>query len=184
MEHYARCTKWPPGHGRCDLPATHYVMDADGYPCPGSYVCKEHGREVVAEYREKLGPWSLARCDEYGHPLKEAHQVEQPGGDWCVFWQGRKVLDGATYTVASNVVHELQGGHCGVGECREVADTIRERAKVPRPFYINRRGNDYGETVDEFETQEEAERMLSEYRMSDRAGSYRISRTPTPGWND
>lgn len=50
--------------------------------------------------------------------------------------------------------------------------------------YINRRGDGYVETVDEFETRAEALEMLAEYRMSDRTAAFTISNTPTEGWED
>lgn len=45
-------------------------------------------------------------------------------------------------------------------------------------IYIQRKGNDYFETVDEFETQEEAARMLLEYAVSDPGAEYYLSKRP------
>ena len=48
--------------------------------------------------------------------------------------------------------------------------------------YIQRRGNGYLETVDQFDTLKEARLMLAEYRMSDPLGYYYISSRPCKGW--
>jgi len=50
--------------------------------------------------------------------------------------------------------------------------------------YINRRGDGYLETVDEFDTYKEAKAMLKEYRMSDRHGEFWISQRACKGWLD
>lgn len=50
--------------------------------------------------------------------------------------------------------------------------------------YINRYGNGYRETVDQFETFKEAREMVREYRMSDPSAYYYISQRPCKGWND
>ena len=44
--------------------------------------------------------------------------------------------------------------------------------------YIQRKGNRYLETVDEFETAKEARAMLKEYRISDPYANYYISQRP------
>lgn len=49
-------------------------------------------------------------------------------------------------------------------------------------FYIQRRGDGYLETVDEFETRKEARAMLAEYRLSDPAAYYYISTRPCANW--
>ncbi|WP_158081225.1 hypothetical protein [Rhodoferax fermentans] len=49
--------------------------------------------------------------------------------------------------------------------------------------YIQRRGNGYLETVDEFETMDEAKKMLGEYRLSDPSAEYYTSSRPCKGWN-
>lgn len=49
--------------------------------------------------------------------------------------------------------------------------------------YIQRRGNGYLETVDQFETRKEARLMLIEYRMSDPTAYYYISSRPCKGWS-
>ena len=51
-------------------------------------------------------------------------------------------------------------------------------------FYINRSGQGYLETVDEFPTRREALAMVREYRLSDPSASYFISARPCKGWND
>ncbi len=48
--------------------------------------------------------------------------------------------------------------------------------------YIQRRGNGYLETVDQFDTLKEARLMLAEYRMSDPLGYYYISSRACKGW--
>ena len=45
-----------------------------------------------------------------------------------------------------------------------------------RPTFITRTGNGYTVTVDEFATRREALAMLAEYRMSDPAASFSLSR--------
>lgn len=50
--------------------------------------------------------------------------------------------------------------------------------------YINRRGDGYTETVDEFDTEKEARAMLREYQMSDPTGELWVSRRPIKGWSD
>jgi hypothetical protein len=61
-----------------------------------------------------------------------------------------------------------------------------EPKATPRPYrpavYVQRRGNGYLETVDEFETRKEARAMLAEYQMSDPAGTYYLSRRPCRDW--
>lgn len=53
-----------------------------------------------------------------------------------------------------------------------------------RKIYIQRRGDGYLETVDEFETMKEAREMIAEYRLSDRSAHYYTSRHPCKGWRD
>lgn len=48
--------------------------------------------------------------------------------------------------------------------------------------YIQRRGNGYLETVDQFETTKEARAMLAEYRLSDPSAYYYISGRACKGW--
>jgi hypothetical protein len=50
--------------------------------------------------------------------------------------------------------------------------------------YIQRRGNKYLETVDEFDTPKEALAMLKEYRLSDPSASYYISSRPCKAWRE
>ena len=51
-------------------------------------------------------------------------------------------------------------------------------------FYIQRRGDGYLETVDEFETRKEAKLMLAEYRMSDPTAEFYISRRACKAWRE
>lgn len=49
--------------------------------------------------------------------------------------------------------------------------------------YIQRRGNGYLETVDQFDTLKEARLMLAEYRLSDPSAYYYISSRACKGWS-
>lgn len=51
-------------------------------------------------------------------------------------------------------------------------------------IYIQRKGDGYLETVDEFETRKEASDMLKEYRMSDSSAHYYTSSRPCKAWRD
>jgi hypothetical protein len=48
--------------------------------------------------------------------------------------------------------------------------------------YIQRKGNGYLETVDQFDSRKEAKAMLSEYRLSDSEGFYYLSNRPCKSW--
>lgn len=48
--------------------------------------------------------------------------------------------------------------------------------------YIQRLGDGYRETVDEFETRKEAIAMLAEYRLADRSAHYYISSRACSNW--
>lgn len=50
--------------------------------------------------------------------------------------------------------------------------------------YIQRRGNGYLETVDEFDTRKEANAMLKEYRMSDPSAEFYISQRACKEWRE
>lgn len=50
--------------------------------------------------------------------------------------------------------------------------------------YIQRRGDGYLETVDEFETMKEARAMLAEYRMGDPYAHYYISSRACKEWRE
>jgi len=50
--------------------------------------------------------------------------------------------------------------------------------------YVQRKGDGYTETVDEFDTRKEAREMLSEYRMADPSANYYLSSRPCKDWND
>ncbi len=49
--------------------------------------------------------------------------------------------------------------------------------------YIQRKGDGYLETVDEFSTRKEARAMLLEYRTADPSASYYLSSRPCKDWN-
>lgn len=57
-------------------------------------------------------------------------------------------------------------------------------SSYPAPVYVNRKGQGYKETVDEFETRKEARAMLAEYRMSDPSAEFYLSSRPCKGWKD
>lgn len=48
--------------------------------------------------------------------------------------------------------------------------------------YVQRKGNGYFETVDEFETRKEALAMVSEYRFGDPTAHYYLSSRPCKEW--
>jgi len=48
--------------------------------------------------------------------------------------------------------------------------------------YINRKGNGYTETVDQFDTFKEAREMVREYRISDPYAEYWVSSRACKGW--
>jgi hypothetical protein len=50
--------------------------------------------------------------------------------------------------------------------------------------YIQRRGQGYLETVDEFETRREARLMLAEYRLADPSAHYYLSSRPCKNWRE
>ena len=50
--------------------------------------------------------------------------------------------------------------------------------------YVQRRGNVYLETVDEFETRKEARAMLAEYRMSDPTAEFYLSSRACRDWRE
>lgn len=49
-------------------------------------------------------------------------------------------------------------------------------------YYIQRRGQGYLETVDEFTTRAEAVAMLTEYRLSDPSAHHYLSTRPCRAW--
>lgn len=51
-------------------------------------------------------------------------------------------------------------------------------------LYIQRKGQGYLETVDEFETLKEAKQMIIEYRMSDPSGGFYLSGRPCKVWKE
>ncbi|MBM9615234.1 hypothetical protein JWJ90_13185 [Desulfobulbus rhabdoformis] len=50
--------------------------------------------------------------------------------------------------------------------------------------YIQRKGNGYLETVDEFTTRKEAREMLAEYRLSDPYAHYYLSSRACKAWHE
>ncbi len=50
--------------------------------------------------------------------------------------------------------------------------------------YIQRIGQGYRETVDEFETRKEALEMVREYRISDPSAIFYLSTRPCKAWNE
>ena len=50
--------------------------------------------------------------------------------------------------------------------------------------YIQRKGDGYLETVDEFTTFKEARAMLAEYRMADPSAHYYLSSRPCRDWRE
>lgn len=51
-------------------------------------------------------------------------------------------------------------------------------------IYIQRRGQGYLETVDEFASRKEAREMLKEYRISDPSAHYYMSSRACKAWED
>jgi len=51
-------------------------------------------------------------------------------------------------------------------------------------FYVQRNGNGYLETVDEFESRSEARKMLAEYRICDPSAEYYLSSRPCRVWTE
>lgn len=50
---------------RCPREATVRLLDPDGKRVPGGGMCDAHAREVVTEYREKLGEeWRVEPLEE------------------------------------------------------------------------------------------------------------------------
>lgn len=49
-------------------------------------------------------------------------------------------------------------------------------------IYIQRKGNGYLETVDEFDSFREAREMVKEYRMSDPTARHYLSQRPCKDW--
>jgi hypothetical protein len=52
-------------------------------------------------------------------------------------------------------------------------------------YYINRQVNRYHETVDEFDSRSEAERMRAEYQFGEHGRAYYyVSRVARPNWSE
>lgn len=64
-----------------------------------------------------------------------------------------------------------------IGKTKKRGNTMKTK-KV----YIQRKDNNYLETVDQFETYKEARKMLKEYRMSDIYAKYYISQRCCANW--
>lgn len=63
-----------------------------------------------------------------------------------------------------------------------VADSVT--METPKPvYYINREGQGYRETVDQFDTRKEARAMVAEYRMADPSADHWISSRACAGWH-
>ena len=80
------------GQGRpCPKPATVTLVAPDGGRVPGCAMCDAHAKEVIDEYREKLGEeWrAVPLCGVCGQPVDEAlegphlpgHRPDVPRGD-------------------------------------------------------------------------------------------------------
>jgi len=56
--------KLGPSRARCSTDATRYLSDEDGKRVPGAW-CEEHAREIVTEYKTKLGwDWTMEPIEE------------------------------------------------------------------------------------------------------------------------
>ena len=77
-----------------------------------------------------------------------------------------------------------------LGQSAIVSSTLFTKVKVSlievliTMTYIQRRGDGYLETVDEFITRKEARLMLLEYQIADPAARYYLSSRPTRSWTD
>jgi hypothetical protein len=64
---------------RCEHPATHWLYQDDGQPCPGAATCLTHGLAVVKEYRAQLGEtWTLRKIDEHGRLAHTQETCQHP----------------------------------------------------------------------------------------------------------
>ena len=50
--------------------------------------------------------------------------------------------------------------------------------------YVQRLGQGYRETVDEYESPKEARAMIKEYRLSDPSAAYYLSTRPCKAWSN
>jgi len=55
--------------------------------------------------------------------------------------------------------------------------------KTASTIYVQRRDNNYLETVDEFNSMKEARTALKEYRLSDKVGTYYLSSRACKAWS-
>lgn len=77
-------------------------------------------------------------------------------------------------------------------ELKEFRDTVKiettpvkeETKETTKMTYIQRKDNNYLETVDGFNTRKEAIQMLKEYRMSDNTAYFYLSNRPCKNWNN
>jgi hypothetical protein len=74
----------------------------------------------------------------------------------------------------------------GVGDWTPGEVEAYRAATAPKPsrHFINRLGQGYRETVDEFDTRKEARAMLAEYRMADPTAHHYLSSRACKGWDD
>lgn len=61
---------------------------------------------------------------------------------------------------------------------------VQQTVRINLMVYIQRKGDGYLETVDEFETMKEAKEMVKEYRMSDTSADYYISQRACKAWSE
>jgi hypothetical protein len=86
-------------------------------------------------------------------------------------------------TVAQSALWDYNNAraHDGLPPLRRMpAGTVYHHPAAP--YYIQRRGGGYLETVDQFDNRAEARAMLSEYRMSDPTAQFYISRRACRDW--
>ena len=57
------------------------------------------------------------------------------------------------------------------------------KVRKPNPVYIQRRGDGYLKTVDQFDTRNEARARLTEYRRGDRTAEFYLSQRACADWN-
>lgn len=61
---------------------------------------------------------------------------------------------------------------------------MKGKTEGKKAIYINRIGNGYRETVDEFDSRREARKMVSEYTFGDPAGRYYVSTRCCANWKE
>jgi hypothetical protein len=70
----------------------------------------------------------------------------------------------------------------GAIERGEAVAVVEQRAPRGAKTYIQRLGNGYRETVDEFDSRKEARAMLAEYQMADPTAHHYLSSRPCANW--